>query len=96
VDSVEVVRRGDVRRAKLYYLRGRQGKRARIAERTDGYAAKLSAAERQMAADAKAAANAVQAEAMGMEEELATPPVEEQVEDQVTETAAEEETKSED
>ncbi len=96
VDSVEVVRRGDVRRAKLYYLRGRQGKRARIAERTDGYAAKLSAAERQMAADAKAAANSAQAEAMGMDEELATPPVEEQVEDQVTETAAEEETKSED
>jgi large subunit ribosomal protein L19 len=28
-----VVRRGDVRRAKLYYLRGRSGKRARIAEK---------------------------------------------------------------
>ena len=35
VDSIEVVRRGDVRRAKLYYLRGRTGKRARIAERRD-------------------------------------------------------------
>ena len=34
VDSVEVVRRGKVRRAKLYYLRGRRGKRARIGERT--------------------------------------------------------------
>ena len=33
VDSIEVVRRGAVRRAKLYYLRGRTGKRARIAER---------------------------------------------------------------
>lgn len=33
VDSIEVVRRGRVRRAKLYYLRGRQGKSARIAER---------------------------------------------------------------
>src|SRR5499433_1252113 len=33
VDSVEVVRRGKVRRAKLYYLRGRRGKAARIAER---------------------------------------------------------------
>ena len=32
--SIEVVRRGDVRRAKLYYLRGRQGKSARIAEKT--------------------------------------------------------------
>ena len=32
VESVELVRRGDVRRAKLYYLRGRRGKSARIAE----------------------------------------------------------------
>ncbi|MCP9222979.1 50S ribosomal protein L19 [Erythrobacter sp. LQ02-29] len=35
IDSVTVVRRGVVRRAKLYYLRGRTGKRARIAERRD-------------------------------------------------------------
>ncbi len=35
VDSIDVVRRGDVRRAKLYYLRGRQGKSARIAERQE-------------------------------------------------------------
>ncbi|QEX24798.1 hypothetical protein FRZ61_47400 [Hypericibacter adhaerens] len=34
VDSVELVRRGDVRRAKLYYLRGRRGKAARITERS--------------------------------------------------------------
>ena len=33
VDSVEVVRKGKVRRAKLYYLRGRRGKAARITER---------------------------------------------------------------
>jgi large subunit ribosomal protein L19 len=33
VDSVEVKRRGDVRRAKLYYLRGRTGKAARIKEK---------------------------------------------------------------
>ena len=33
VESITVVRRGVVRRAKLYYLRGRTGKRARIAER---------------------------------------------------------------
>ena len=33
IDGIEVVRRGDVRRAKLYYLRGRRGKAARIAER---------------------------------------------------------------
>ncbi len=35
VESITVVRRGIVRRAKLYYLRGRTGKRARIAERRD-------------------------------------------------------------
>jgi large subunit ribosomal protein L19 len=35
IDSIEVVRKGIVRRAKLYYLRGRTGKSARIAERRD-------------------------------------------------------------
>lgn len=35
VDSIDVVRRGEVRRAKLYYLRGRQGKSARITERVE-------------------------------------------------------------
>ena len=40
VDSIEVVRRGAVRRAKLYYLRGRRGKSARIAERRDPRPAK--------------------------------------------------------
>src|SRR5215469_17442230 len=35
IDSVKVVRRGKVRRAKLYYLRGRRGKSARIVERQD-------------------------------------------------------------
>jgi large subunit ribosomal protein L19 len=35
VDSVQIVRKGKVRRAKLYYLRGRRGKSARIAERQD-------------------------------------------------------------
>jgi large subunit ribosomal protein L19 len=33
IASIELVRRGDVRRAKLYYLRGRRGKAARIAEK---------------------------------------------------------------
>jgi len=36
ISSIEVVRRGKVRRAKLYYLRERQGKSARIAERSTG------------------------------------------------------------
>jgi len=56
IDSIELVRRGDVRRAKLYYLRGRRGKSARIAEKTTGAAAKAAAAERQVAAEAKAKA----------------------------------------
>jgi large subunit ribosomal protein L19 len=43
VDSVEVVRHGKVRRAKLYYLRGRRGKKARIAERQ--YSPEEAAAE---------------------------------------------------
>ncbi len=34
IQSIEVIRRGAVRRAKLYYLRGRTGKAARIAEKT--------------------------------------------------------------
>lgn len=37
IESVELVRKGEVRRAKLYYLRGRRGKSARIAERTTGH-----------------------------------------------------------
>ncbi|MDP7143453.1 MAG: 50S ribosomal protein L19 [Alphaproteobacteria bacterium] len=37
LDSVELVRRGSVRRAKLYYLRDRRGKAARISERTTGH-----------------------------------------------------------
>ncbi|GAB5388970.1 MAG: hypothetical protein Alpg2KO_19380 [Alphaproteobacteria bacterium] len=43
IDSIEVVRRGKVRRAKLYYLRGRRGKSARIAERTTGRGMKKKA-----------------------------------------------------
>jgi len=53
IEGIELVRRGDVRRAKLYYLRGRRGKSARIAEKTTGVAAKLAASEREEAAAAK-------------------------------------------
>ena len=35
IDSIRIVRRGKVRRAKLYYLRGRRGKAARISEKQD-------------------------------------------------------------
>ena len=44
IDSIQVIRRGEVRRAKLYYLRGLRGKAARIFERTDARARKLNAA----------------------------------------------------
>jgi len=37
IDSIEVVRKGSVRRAKLYYLRDLRGKKARIVERTTGH-----------------------------------------------------------
>ena len=44
IAEIDVVRRGKVRRAKLYYLRGRRGKSARIFERTDARAKRLNAA----------------------------------------------------
>jgi len=54
IESVEVVRRGKVRRAKLYYLRDRRGKSARIVENTGTRARKLNDAERQALAEEKA------------------------------------------
>ena len=58
VEQVEVVRRGKVRRAKLYYLRGRRGKSARIAEATNVRAKRLNEAAREVAAAEKAEAHA--------------------------------------
>ncbi|MBT4933258.1 MAG: 50S ribosomal protein L19 [Rhodospirillaceae bacterium] len=58
ISSIDVIRRGDVRRAKLYYLRGRTGKSARIAEKVDGYAGKLTTAEKAEAAAVKAKSRA--------------------------------------
>jgi large subunit ribosomal protein L19 len=45
IDSITVVRKGAVRRAKLYYLRGRRGKSARIAERRDFTTGEIKTAE---------------------------------------------------
>lgn len=45
IEEIAVVRRGVVRRAKLYYLRGRTGKSARIAERRDPRPAKAATAD---------------------------------------------------
>ncbi|WP_102961148.1 50S ribosomal protein L19 [Mangrovicella endophytica] len=63
LDSVEVVRRGRVRRAKLYYLRDRRGKSARIVEATNARARKLNDDARQVAADERAKAAADKAAA---------------------------------
>jgi large subunit ribosomal protein L19 len=45
IDSIKVVRRGKVRRAKLYYLRGRRGKSARIVERQSNESAEAAEAK---------------------------------------------------
>jgi large subunit ribosomal protein L19 len=58
VEKVEVVRRGKVRRAKLYYLRGRMGKSARIVEATNARAKRLNEEMREAAASEKADAQA--------------------------------------
>ena len=62
IASIELVRRGDVRRAKLYYLRGRRGKSARITERARDTVVETAAAA--PAAEAPAA-DAPAAEATG-------------------------------
>ena len=57
IDSIKVVRRGKVRRAKLYYLRDRRGKAARIAEKMETPSAKAAreAAKKETKAATKAA-----------------------------------------
>jgi large subunit ribosomal protein L19 len=69
VERLEVVARGDVRRAKLYYLRGRVGKRARVAERRWGIEEELlGGAEEAEAVDAEGVAVS-EAETVEPEEE---------------------------
>jgi len=63
LEGVEVVRRGRVRRAKLYYLRDRRGKSARIVEATNVRARKLNDDARQIVINEKAKADAAKAEA---------------------------------
>lgn len=55
VEAVEVVRRGKVRRAKLYYMRDRRGKSARIAEASNVRARRLNDEARSRAAEERAA-----------------------------------------
>ena len=68
VEGVEIVRRGKVRRAKLYYLRDRRGKSARISENTGVRARKLNEAEREALAAEKAK---IEAEKVAAAEALA-------------------------
>lgn len=65
IDSIQVVRRGDVRRAKLYYLRQRVGKRARVREKAR--LPKEVEAARAAAAEAEAKAKHAEAEAQAAE-----------------------------
>ena len=58
IDRIEVLKRGKVRRAKLYYLRDRRGKSARIFESTSSRTKKIEAGERDAATEAKAAREA--------------------------------------
>lgn len=69
IESIEVVRRGKVRRAKLYYLRDRRGKSARIAEATDARTRRIQDDERKVAADEKAAKEAEKVAAKAAAEE---------------------------
>lgn len=89
IESVELVRRGKVRRAKLYYLRGRTGKAARIAERTRGVVRPLKGAAKAAAIAAAAEAEAASASAAAMSEEALA----EQVAPPVPEEAADEKSK---
>ena len=63
IDSITVVRRGKVRRAKLYYLRNLRGKSARIVERQDHAGEEAIGTEGAARASAKAASKAMKAEA---------------------------------
>ena len=77
IAAIEVMRRGDVRRAKLYYLRGRTGKKARILEKS-GVAA--TAAELTEAELLEGAAAPAEAEAAAPKTEAAAPKAEKKAE----------------
>jgi large subunit ribosomal protein L19 len=96
IDRIEVVRRGKVRRAKLYYLRDRRGKSARIFESTNARTRKIQEDERaaaQAAREAREAEKVAAAEALAAE--LAAKEAEEAAAAQAAEAAAGEENKSE-
>jgi large subunit ribosomal protein L19 len=92
VERLEVVARGDVRRAKLYYLRGRVGKRARVAERRWGIEDDLVLAEPEAEPvdDEGVARDEAEVEVTPVEGEEET--AEEAVEEATADATAEEET----
>ena len=86
IDRVEVLKRGKVRRAKLYYLRDRRGKSARIFESTNSRTRKIEAGERDAALDAK---NAREAEKIAAAEALAAELAQKDAEEAAAAAAAE-------
>lgn len=104
IDKIEVLKRGKVRRAKLYYLRDRRGKSARIFESTNSRTKKIQETEREAALAARAArekereeaALALAAEKAEEDAKAAAAEAEAKAAEQAAaETPAEEEAKSE-
>ena len=87
IDSIKVTRRGRVRRAKLYYLRDRRGKSARIAERAESPAAK--AAREAQKKVTKAASKTAKAESKAAKAENKAPKVDKKAAKRAKEQAAE-------
>lgn len=86
IDRIEVLKRGKVRRAKLYYLRDRRGKSARIFESTSARTRKIEAGERDAALEAK---NAREAEKIAASEALAAELAQKDAEEAAAKAAAE-------
>ena len=103
IASIEVIKRGKVRRAKLYYLRDRRGKSARIFESTNSRTKKIQDAERTAAVAAKeareaekiAAAEAFAAEQAAKDAEAAAAAAAAAAEQEAAAAASEGEAKSE-
>jgi large subunit ribosomal protein L19 len=86
VDRIEVLKRGKVRRAKLYYLRDRRGKAARIFESTSARTKKIEAGERDAALEAK---NAREAERVAAAQALAAEMAQKEADEAAAKAAAE-------
>lgn len=91
IDRIEVLKRGRVRRAKLYYLRDRRGKSARIFESTNSRTRKIEADERLAAQEAKAT---VEAERVAGAEALAAETAAKEAEEAAAKAAAEQAAKA--